>query len=239
MVIQRLPAINLMDKDRRRKALVAALSALTPEMRERLEELKRTARENLQRDDFIWHHLLQSFATMGNSRGWFGLIGDPTNYEEVTFEALDRVAPAVRPAHLDRVLRRSKVRMPSKKAEWLAANFETVQEMGGPVPAKEKALACPGKEAKVEFLKQFDGIGPKYGRNIWMDVYHPDFHNAIAVDERIKGISSAMGYSFKSYRDHERFYLDIVDEAGLSGWETDRLLYNFRSHFEQSVTGDV
>jgi hypothetical protein len=29
--------------------------------------------------------------------------------------------------------------------------------------------------------------------NVWMGVYHPDFRNAIAVDERIKRITEALG----------------------------------------------
>ena len=74
---------------------------------------------------------------------------------------------------------------------------------------------------------QFDGIGDKYARNIWMDVYHPDFYDAIAVDERIKKITAAMGYAFTRYDDHERFYQELAGEAGLQPCELDRLLYHF------------
>ena len=64
-----------------------------------------------------------------------------------------------------------------------------------------------------------------------MDVYHPDFHDAIAVDERIKKITAAMGYSFARYDDHERFYQELAGEASLQPWELDRLLYHFTEHF--------
>jgi hypothetical protein len=205
-------------------------------MEERLAELKRFGQQNLQREDFIWHHLLQSFATMGNSRGARGLIGDKSNYERVTFEALALLDATARREELDEVLRLAKVRMPDKKATWLDENFEMIQDMGGPAEVKQKALAQVGKKAKIAFLKRFKGIGPKYGRNIWMDVYHPDFYDAIAVDERIKGISRLLGYDFESYAAHERFYLEVAAEANLQGWEVDRLLYNYRPHYEHVIS---
>ena len=55
-----------------------------------------------------------------------------------------------------------------------------------------------------------------------MDVYHEDFRDSIALDLRIKAISEALGLSFSSYTEHERFYLDVAREAGLNGWELDR-----------------
>ncbi len=60
-----------------------------------------------------------------------------------------------------------------------------------------------------------------------MDIVHPDFINSIAIDSRIKKITEKLGCTFKSYNDHEEFYLKIGKEAGLNGWKTDRILYNF------------
>ena len=57
-----------------------------------------------------------------------------------------------------------------------------IVEMGGPEEARRQALAQDGRAGKVVFLQRFHGIGDKYARNIWMDVYRPDFRNAIAVD---------------------------------------------------------
>jgi hypothetical protein len=68
----------------------------------------------------------------------------------------------------------------------------------------------------------FMGSGDKYARNIWMDVYDEDFRNAIAVDERIKAVTRALGFAFKRYRDHEAFYCSVATEAGLEPWELDR-----------------
>jgi hypothetical protein len=121
--------------------------------------------------------------------------------------------------------------MPGKKAAWLGLNHEMIVEIGGPEEARRQALAQNGREGKVAFMQRFHGIGDKYARNIWMDVYHPDFRNAIAVDERIKRVTEALGYSFKNYAGHEHFYQEIAREASLEGWEVDRLLYNHLDEF--------
>lgn len=39
----------------------------------------------------------------------------------------------------------------------------------------------------------------------------------------------------RSYADHEEFYLSIAAEAGLNGWELDRLMFNFQSEFLTKV----
>jgi hypothetical protein len=87
-------------------------------------------------------------------------------------------------------------------------------------------------------MKRFYGVGDKYARNIWMDSYHPDFRDAIAVDERIKKATEALGYSFKTYADHERFYQEVAEDAGLQGWEVDRLLYNHLGEFLDAITAN-
>src|ERR1700678_1195141 len=66
----------------------------------------KTRRTELDRPDFIWHELLLSFATMGNSRGAEGLIRNQDNYRRVTFEALTRKRTnAIRRSELREVLR--------------------------------------------------------------------------------------------------------------------------------------
>ena len=125
--------------------------------------------------------------------------------------------------------------MPYKKADYILGCFEYVTRLGGPEAAKAKLLAQPGREAKISFLQSFPGIGPKYARNIMMDVYHEDFRDSIALDVRIKAISEALGLSFASYADHERFYLDVAREVGLNRWELDRLLFNFRPEVESRL----
>jgi len=155
-----------MPSDAKREALIQALRDAPPVMEKKLRALKCYGARQLARDDFLWHHLLQSMATMGNSRGAKGLIETEANYERVIFATLDLIADEERQGHLQHVLRAAKVRMPAKKSRWLDSSFQRIQAMSGPAAAKDRALAQPGRAEKVAFMKQFEGIGPKYARNI-------------------------------------------------------------------------
>jgi endonuclease III len=115
--------------------------------------------------------------------------------------------------------------MPNKKAGWLVENFDRVTQLGGPELAKAELMKCKGCDEKIQFWRDFRGIGEKYARNIMMDVYHPDFRNTIAVDARIKRISRKLGLTFPNYKEEEWFYLAAAKRAGIEGWELDRMLY--------------
>lgn len=221
-------------EDRRRAALIRALQDRTPEMKKWVGRMS-DPDPKYEQKDFVWHLLLQSFATWGNSRGWKGLIGTEENYRRVTYERLEEMPTGRRPGHIEEVLREAKVRYPERKARYLSENVEIIREMGGLQAAREEALARPGAEAKIKFMKQFKGIGDKYARNIWMDARHPDFRDKVALDQRIRGITDLLGKDFESYEAEEAFYLEIAEEAGLTGWELDRLLYNFTDRFETAI----
>jgi hypothetical protein len=206
--------------------LVAVVTKLAIEKRAELEKHKMN-HADIVRPDFLWHYLLQSFATMGRSSGWHGLIGNHANYDRVTYPALEALDVADRLAVAREVCRAAKVRMPDRKADFIVACFERVRGMGGPAAAKSQLLAQVGREAKIRWLKAMPGIGDKYARNIMMDVYHEDFRESIAVDARIKKVSESLGLSFTTYAAEEEFYLEVAHNAGINGWELDRLLYNF------------
>lgn len=227
-----------MSKETRRHALVEALKHPTPGMRKTLRKRKKEGERELERPNFVWHLLLQSFATWGGSRGWEGLIGTRENYDRVTFGTLSRLGPEARLRELEEVFLAAGVRYARMKADLMAENHDLVAEMGGPEEAKRLAFAQEGRAAKIAFMKRFRGIGDKYARNIWMDCYHPDFRDAVAVDERIKKVTEALGYSFAGYDDHERFYRGVAAEAALEPWEVDRLLYNHLDEFLAVVDTD-
>jgi hypothetical protein len=224
-------------RERRRSALVLALTRLTPDMIAYLHERKTVGRRLRQRDDLVWHLLLQSFATMGNSRGWPGLFETPGLAEQVSFSSLRRCPASGRRLRLEMVLRKAKVRMAARKAEWLAVNFQSIEKAGGVRVVTRHALSLGTREAKYRFMDEFKGIGPKYARNVWMDIYDPLFRDAVAIDERIKSITTALGYSFKTYDEHEAFYRQIAQDARLEPWEMDRLLYRFKDHFLIAIDG--
>lgn len=198
--------------------------------RGRIEHLK--SREfDVQRDDFIWHYLLQSFSTMGRSTGWFGLIGTPDNYNALRYEHLQRLSKRVRLTHLKKVCRRANVRMPDKKAGFIADCFNKLEKEGGYLAAKQHLLGLEGTAKKIKYLRTFPGIGEKYARNMMMDVYHPDFRDSIAVDSRIKSILEALGVALKTYQEQEDFLRKVARQADLNGWELDRLMYGYLNEF--------
>jgi hypothetical protein len=218
--------------------LAGVIRELATEKRGALETLKQE-RSGLDRPDFLWHYLLQSFSTMGRAAGWNGLIGNGENYRRTTYESIQKTPPLERATHIRTVCRESGIRMPNRKATFILGCFNKLEQLGGPEAAKAQLLSQPGRMAKLRFLEALPGIGPKYARNIMMDVYHEDFHNSIAIDTRIEAISQVLGVSFSTYEEHEKFYLDVARQARVNGWELDRLLFNFRAEIEARLAQQV
>ena len=214
-----------------REKLIIAATTLVKNKRHALNRMKDSVSQ-LERPDFLWHYLLQSFATMGRAAGWCGLIGNKANYNALRYDVLAKLSAAARKQQVTITCRAAGIRMPDKKAAFILGCFDAVRVMGGPEAAKKQLLSRKGRDAKIRFLKSLPGIGDKYARNIMMDVYHKDFQNCIAVDARIKSISELLGLSFVCYEDHEAYYLDVARAAGLNGWELDRLMFNFLDEFK-------
>lgn len=208
--------------------LAAVMKTLAGLHRDELKKLKANARLHLGEPDFVWRALVKSSSTWRSSRGYKLLFDHPYNYKKITFERLKGLSPKDRLRKLFETLTASNVLMSEKKAKFLAENFNKIVDMGGLAAANAKLLGQTTREAKMAFLKQFKGIGPKYSRDIFMDVYHPQFRQSIAVDARIQSISRELGLSLRPYPEGQEFYLSVAKKAGLSGWELDRLLYNHK-----------
>lgn len=217
-----------------KKFLAIIVKKIALKHKDKLEELK-LEYKNIKRPDFIWHYLLQSFATMGRAAGWHGLIGNKENYAKLNFENLSHLSDQDREILIHTTCRDAKIRMPSKKAEYIISCFNYIQSLGGLAATNSKLFNTDSKTEKINFLKSFHGIGPKYARNIMMDVYHEDFRESIAIDIRIKNISNFLGIEFQDYSQHEKFYLDVAHSAQINGWELDRLLFNFNDEIMQNL----
>jgi len=215
--------------DARRKLAWAARTLA--QLKSQVLQAQKDNHKDLQRPDFLWHYLLQSFATMGGVAGWQGLIGNEDNYGQVTYEAVGSLREEKRLEHVTEVCERAKVRYAKRKAEFIIGCYDKIRRIGGLEAAKAQLLTQLNRNGKIAFLKSFPGIGEKYARNIMMDVYQDDFRDAIAVDSRIKAISAKWGLEFASYVEHEEFYLSVAREAGLNGWELDRLMFRFQTVF--------
>lgn len=132
----------------KREQLLTILRKMTPAIRQRLEEIKADGVAQADRHDYLWYFLLQSFSTMGNSRGYQGLMKVPERLAKVSFDALSPLTPKAREQVLAQTLAAAKVLI--------------VQQLGGLAGARAAAFAQPGTAAKIAFMKQFAGIGDKY-----------------------------------------------------------------------------
>lgn len=209
-----------------RRRLVKALRAVPSDVRVRLEGLAVEAARIRKRRDLIWFLLLDSMSTWGNSRGHRGLIEEPKNYQRVTFRQLKSLRPKARTGRLELVLRAAKVMWPARKAAYLSGDFDRIQTLGGVAAVKRTALGLKGRDAKIEFLQQFQGIGEKYARNCWMLLKDPDFEDCVALDSRIEKVERLLGTDRGGYAEREQALVEIAHDAGLSAWELDRILYN-------------
>jgi thermostable 8-oxoguanine DNA glycosylase len=210
-----------------KERLASAVRKVVHSHQEDLEREKARSAERRQQPELIWELLLLSFATMGNSRG-VALVENSLFHNPVRFTALARLSPNDRLATLKSNLRAARVRMPDKKADWLAENFERIQREGGIKAVNQKVVERTLRDDKISYLRRtFQGIGKKYARNMMMDIAHPDFQDSIAIDDRVKKIMEVLGLRFseRGYEDTEQFFLDVAREVGLTGWELDRLLY--------------
>lgn len=207
-----------------RSKLVAALTTIPVHMRQCLQKLKADGEEFRKRPDLLWYLLLQSAATHGSSRGWDGLCGDPETLDSVSYSILASLDAETRESHILTALHKAKVRMQTIKAPQLASNVVRIAAMGGVEQATKLMLSLLSREEKLRFMRQFEGIGEKYGRNVWMDIYDPAFRDAVAVDKRLKKVARELGFRGSSYGQVETFYCSIARDAGFEPWELDRLL---------------
>ncbi len=228
-----------MSLKQRRAILVASLKETVPAMKRRVEDAKASGMGLRRRADLLWLLLVQSAATHGNSRGWAGLCADSNAMASIAYSVLAPLRWHARRSQLLKALKQGKVRMPAVKAKRLASNVTLIARRGGVRAATKSMLALQGQESKLKFIREFEGIGEKYGRNIWMDIYDPSFRNCIAVDDRVKKIAGALGFKRKGlrYADYERFFVSIAADAALEPWELDRLLYYYTDHFLYVIRG--
>lgn len=198
-----------------------------------LKSAKQKGRELLLREDFIWHEILLSFATWGSSRGAKNL-----KFEELTYKKLSRLKKVQRRSLVAKEFTQAKLRYAKNKTGYLLYNLSLIEDMGGLKEANKTVLDNANDcDAKIKILKKFKGIGEKYARNIMMDAYHPQFHDSIAVDQRIKNISKELGLRIDSYDDYIQFYRKVACKVGIQPWELDRLLYKCEKSILQVLKG--
>ena len=227
--------INAIMNFAKRALLIQALINRPEEHNIRLDELQNESAKLANKQDWLWHLLLSSMSTMGNSRGYQGLVLNEQNYSLVSYNNLLIVDKDTRLLNLQVGLSKAKVRNYNRKAIWLNSNFNFIQDCGGLTVIQNLLLQTHGRESKLRIMKIFEGIGNKYARNIFMDMNHPDFLDSIAIDYRLMDISKELEIPDMSYIDHENIFSQIANEAGLMCWQLDRLLYNYKDYYLNAI----
>ncbi len=221
-----------------RQKLIKVITRLYSTEQDKLSKLKEQGQRLRAKPDWLWHELLVSFATWGNSRGWHGLIGNQENYQQITYEALDLLTDEDRKQRLINVCRAAKIRMPDRKAKYLNHNFEKIRAKGGVVTLGQEIMARQNETEICKQLKVFMGIGDKYARNIMMDLADPRFSHKIAIDHRIKKVLRLLAIQ-GSYLEQEQYLLDLISDInmeGLDGWSLDRLMYWYTDEILEALS---
>jgi len=206
----------------------------TTDAKQRIEKQKRTAEQRQERSDTLWFELILSMSTWQGSSG-SDLATEEEYYSEVTYDKLLQMPEKERIEHLKQVLLNAGVNMHEKKSRYISSHVNRIESIGGLDAAQQEFESKNGKDAKMEFLKQFKGIGDKYSRNIGMDLFHPDFRNTVALDTRIRNVTDELDIEFDSYEQEEEFYIVVADRLGVTPWELDRILYRYTDEVIESV----
>ncbi|KAF0237351.1 MAG: hypothetical protein FD181_1917 [Prolixibacteraceae bacterium] len=134
--------------------LIAVIKPLADKKRSFLDSLKEESK-GLDREDFIWHYLLQSFSTMGKASGWHGLIGNERNYRRITYKTIKTLSSEERISQVKNVCCEAGIRMPNLKASYILECFTYVKSLGGLRTVKDKLLSQQGRDGKIKFLQTF------------------------------------------------------------------------------------
>lgn len=203
-----------------RDKVIEAVQAAAREYAGALESLKAAAVVHGSDPDWPWNGIVLSAATLGGSWRWDKRV-KPIYDAELSWAALDGLSMEERRERFNKVGRYWR-----RTSAFLEHMYGRLLQEGGPKAARSKLAAMTGGEA-ITFWSAFDGVGPKYARNIMMDVHHPSFRkNHFAIDSRIQKLLPVLGYSGpKRYDAMESFLTELAADIGIDGWDLDRLLY--------------
>jgi hypothetical protein len=170
--------------------------------------------------DWPWSALVGSMATMGGSRNYIQRI-EPriTDFEwsrvaELPLDERRALFAEVNPRYGSRVV------------GYLEAIFDKIAAAGGPENVCRSYDELESAHERVDFLRQFKGVGPKYARNIPLDFRDRLVsHRYIAIDSRLDAIIEAWTDELHGYEEKERFLRNVARVLGVSAWVLDRVLY--------------
>lgn len=214
-----------------REKVIEAVQAAAREHAGALESLKVAAVEHGSHPDWPWNGIVLSAATLGGSWRWDKRV-KPIYDVELSWAALDGLWMEERQERFNLVGRYWR-----RTGAFLERMYARLLQEGGPGVTRSNLAVMTGRET-LTFWLAFDGVGPKYARNIMMDVYHPSFRQSyFAIDSRIQKLLPTLGYSGpKRYDAMEAFLTELAGEVGIDGWDMDRLLYQRHDDLVARIT---
>jgi hypothetical protein len=200
--------------------VITVVQALAEEYADAIIASKVAAVDHGSHPDWPWNGIVLSASTLGGSWRWDKRV-QPIYEAELSWSALAGLSADERQQRFDKVGRYWR-----RTSAFLERMYGRLSEEGGPKVARSRLAAMTGAEI-LTFWAGFDGVGPKYARNIMMDVHHPSFRQGyFAIDSRIQKLLPVFGYvGSKRYESMETFLSKLANDTGLDGWDLDRLLY--------------
>jgi endonuclease III len=208
-------------------ALVRAATAVYGGHEQDLERIQEESRRAIERPDFLWAKIVESFANWGGPQGWELLTQEAENLSRLTYPALARLSPEERRGEIQALLKETGVKWPNKKAGYLARCFQQIENLGGPEEAKRLFFEREEPKEQARFLRALPGIGPSCAKALVMDAQPELFQETIVVDKRIKRISTRLALRFSDYATEERFYQTAAKEVGITPRELETLLLHY------------
>lgn len=225
----------------RRQALINALVNRPNEHNFKLQDLENEAIDFQQQEDWIWHALIRSLATLGGAAGYDNLINNG-NIEELDYQYINDFAQINNwnnddiKNHFYNLFSAAIIRYSNRKSNYMLINYQLFANYNAVIALSNALWQMENRNEFIRYVIQFHGIGQKYARNIAMDLKHPAFTNSIAIDSRIEKILSALEYhGGNAYEEKEEALLNIAQDAEITGWQLDRLLFNFNGYYLQII----
>jgi hypothetical protein len=122
-----------------------------------------------------------------------------------------------------------KIRGNHRFSEKSSKNFACFFEEFDAVEEFEKYKLCDSKKELKKFWMKFKGVGSQYSKNLCMDEQNKYFLNSIKIDSRLNSILKATPEEKYSDEKKEILFLNVAKNLGLSGWEVDRICFNFKN----------
>jgi hypothetical protein len=121
-----------------------------------------------------------------------------------------------------------KLRGNHRFSEKSSKNFASFFEEFDAVEEFEKYKLCDSKKDFKKFWMKFKGVGYQYSNNLCMDEKNKHFLNSIKIDSRLNSLLKGTKAEEYTSSEKEMLFLNVSKNLKLTGWEIDRICFNFK-----------